>query len=79
VVSRIDFPWWEGDLWEKGKFMIKSNVEVITKDDFISDLRKSSIKSITVINPTPDDKIILKSHIEKAVRSNRPFTVVIIQ
>lgn len=59
--------------------MIKSNVEVITKEGFISDLRKSSIKSVTVIDPTPDDKITVKSHIEKAVKSNRPFTVVIIQ
>jgi hypothetical protein len=59
--------------------MIKSSVEVITKEGFISDLRKSSIKSVTVIDPTPDDKTTVKSHIEKAVKSNRPFTVVIIQ
>lgn len=59
--------------------MIKSNVEVISKEGFISDLRKSSIKSVTVIDPVLDDKTTVKSHIDKAVRSNRPFTVVIIQ
>jgi hypothetical protein len=59
--------------------MIKSNVEVITKEGFISDLRKSSIKSITVIDPTPDDKTTIKAHIDKAAKSSRPFTVVIIQ
>ena len=59
--------------------MFKTNVEVITKESFISALRKSPIKSVTVIDPTPGDKTTVKSHIEKAVKSNRPFTVVIIQ
>jgi hypothetical protein len=59
--------------------VIKSNVEVITKEGFISDLRKSSIKSVTVIDPTPDDKTTVKSYIDKAVKSNHPFTVAIIQ
>jgi hypothetical protein len=59
--------------------MMKSNVEVVTKEGFISDLRRSSVKSITVIDPTPDDKTTVKAHIEKAIKSNRPYTVVIVQ
>jgi hypothetical protein len=59
--------------------MIKSKVEVISKETLISDLRKSFVKSVTVIDPTADDNITAKSQIDRAARSNKPYTVIILQ
>jgi hypothetical protein len=59
--------------------MLKSKVEILTKDTLISSLRKSTVKTVFVLDPVSGDNAFVINQINKAMKASTPVTIIIIQ